>query len=197
MFTGIIKNIGKIVGVEQEGTNVHFTVESDLTSELSIDQSVAHNGVCLTVVAIKDNTYVVTAVQETLKKTNLGTWKVGDFVNLELAMLAHARLDGHFVQGHVDTVATCIDKTELDGSHLFTFEFPKEFAALVIEKGSICIDGVSLTVFNVTQNTFSVTIIPYTYEHTGFCRINVSQQVNIEFDIIGKYLLRQHQLTNA
>lgn len=194
MFTGIIETIATIADVATQGTNVNYTIDSQLAGELKIDQSVAHNGVCLTVVAISGNTYKVTAVEETLNKTNLATWKKGDEVNLERALKLGDRLDGHFVQGHVDTTATCIEKQTLDGSWLFRFRFAPQFGALVIEKGSICINGVSLTVFNIGRDECTVTIIPYTYTNTNFHNINEGSIVNIEFDVLGKYLLRQASL---
>lgn len=194
MFTGIVACMGTISDVLHEGTNVHFVLDSPITGALKVDQSVAHNGVCLTVVEIKDTTYKVTAVAETLAKTNLGKWVKGDKVNTELSLRVGDRLDGHFVQGHVDTTATCIEKKTLEGSWLFRFRFPKEFAALVIEKGSICINGVSLTIFNVGSDELTVTIIPYTYEHTNFSTIEAGSEVNVEFDVLGKYLLRQQNL---
>ncbi|RYD57714.1 MAG: riboflavin synthase [Sphingobacteriales bacterium] len=197
MFTGIIEQTGKVADVIRSGSNMDIWVESNVTPELKIDQSVAHNGVCLTVVEIKADKYRVTAVAETLNKTNLNDWKAGDTVNLERCLKVGDRLDGHFVQGHVDAVAACIKKETLEGSWLFQFSFPKQFAALVIEKGSACINGVSLTVFNVTDDTFTVTIIPYTYEHTNFSQIEAGTRVNIEFDVLGKYLLRHQSLTEA
>lgn len=195
MFTGIIEATGFVKEVQPQGSNVDLWIESNITNELKIDQSVAHNGVCLTVVEIKGNSYRVTAVDETLRKTNLGGWKVGDLVNLERSLKVGSRLDGHFVQGHVDATATCIEKQTLEGSWLFRFQFPAEYAALVIEKGSICINGVSLTVFNVGKDECTVTIIPYTYEHTNFKTIEEGSVVNIEFDVLGKYLMRQKELT--
>jgi riboflavin synthase len=194
MFTGIIETTGTIAAIAHNGSNVDYWVASSITSELKIDQSVAHNGVCLTVVEIKDNTYRVTAVAETLAKTNLGYWQTGDTVNMERSLRVGDRLDGHFVQGHVDATATCIAKETLEGSWLFRFQFPEAFAALVIEKGSVCLNGVSLTIFNVGRNELTVTIIPYTYEHTNFSRIEAGTVVNIEFDVLGKYLLRQKNL---
>jgi riboflavin synthase len=193
MFTGIIESLAVITHISREGSNVHFTIESSLTGELKVDQSVAHNGVCLTVTSISGNTYTVTAVAETLQKTTLGNWKVGDRVNLERSLRLGDRLDGHFVQGHVDGKGTCIEKQVLDGSWLFRFHFPARFAMLVINKGSICIDGVSLTVFNVGADECMVTIIPYTYEHTGFQAIEAGTEVNLEFDVLGKYLLRMKE----
>ena len=194
MFTGIIESTGLIKDVIFTGSNADIWVESNITHELRIDQSVAHNGVCLTVVAIEGNQYKVTAVAETLTKTNVGKWQEGDRVNLERSLRVGDRLDGHFVQGHVDATAICTAKETLEGSWLFRFQFPDEFAALVIEKGSACINGVSLTVFNVMQNELTVTIIPYTYEHTNFSSIEKGTVVNIEFDVLGKYLLRQKNL---
>lgn len=194
MFTGIIEALGTVAEVVYEGSNVHFWIESTLTSELKIDQSVAHNGVCLTVVALRDGAYRVTAIEETLSKTNLGVWRTGTVINLERAMLVGARLDGHFVQGHVDTTALCIAKEILDGSWKFQFEFPEAFASLVIEKGSICINGVSLTVFDIGRQTCTVAIIPYTFIHTNFHFLEVGHRVNMEFDVLGKYLLRQTSL---
>lgn len=194
MFTGIIETTATVAQISPEGTNYHFTIASNLTPELKIDQSVAHNGVCLTVVAINGDKYTVTAVAETMSKTNLGKWKVGDSINLERALKAGDRLDGHFVQGHVDTTGTCIEKQTLEGSWLFRFSFPEQFAALMIEKGSICINGVSLTAFNVGKTEFTVTIIPYTYEHTTFNLLKSGDIVNLEFDVLGKYALRMWEL---
>lgn len=194
MFTGIIEATGLVKSVQHNGSNVELWIESNITHELKIDQSVAHNGVCLTVVEMKGDAYRVTAVDETLRKTNLGTWKAGDIVNLERSLKVGSRLDGHFVQGHVDATAKCIEKQILEGSWLFRFQFPAEYAALVIEKGSICINGVSLTVFNVGKDECTVTIIPYTYEHTNFKTIEKGSLVNIEFDVLGKYLLRRQEL---
>lgn len=194
MFTGIIESLATVYAVAQEGSNIHFTIESALTPELKIDQSVAHNGVCLTVVAISGNTYTVTAVAETLTKTNLNSWKKGDKINIERSLKLGDRLDGHFVQGHVDAVATCIEKQTLDGSWLFRFRYPERYAALIIEKGSICINGVSLTVFNTGIDECTVTIIPYTYTHTNFHTIESGSIVNIEFDVLGKYLLRMKEV---
>jgi riboflavin synthase len=195
MFTGIIETTGVVKEVVPEGSNLHFRIASDISNELKIDQSVAHNGVCLTVVEIRDNEYTVTAVAETLQKTNLASWKQGDIINLERALKAGDRLDGHFVQGHVDSTGVCIAKEVLEGSWLFRFSFPQQFAALIIEKGSICINGVSLTAFNVGQQEFTVTIIPYTYEHTNFHSLEKGNMVNLEFDVLGKYLLRHKELT--
>lgn len=195
MFTGIIEKTGTITAIVRSGTNMDIWVETPIAAELKIDQSVAHNGVCLTVVSIDGNRHRVTAVEETLNKTNLSAWKEGDIVNIERCLKVGDRLDGHFVQGHVDATAICTGKETLDGSWLFRFKFPASFAPLVIEKGSACINGVSLTVFNVTEDTFTVTIIPYTYEHTNFSQVEEGSEVNIEFDVLGKYLLRHSQLT--
>lgn len=194
MFTGIIECLGIIEEVISDNSNRDIWLSSPITHELKIDQSVAHNGVCLTVVEIKDDKYRVTAVDETLKKTNLSTLESRQIVNIERCLKVDGRLDGHFVQGHVDAVGECVSKRESDGSWLFTFQFPEEYATLVVEKGSICVNGVSLTAFEVTKSTFTVAIIPYTYEHTTFKTIKEGTIVNIEFDILGKYLLRNISL---
>lgn len=192
MFTGIIETLGKIERIEKEQGNVHVTIASQLTNELKIDQSVAHNGVCLTVVAIQDDKYTVTAIQETLEKTNLSDWKVGDLVNLERAMKLGDRLDGHIVQGHVDQIGTCISVEESNGSWYYTFEYDAKLNNLTIEKGSITVNGVSLTVVNSKKTEFSVAIIPYTYEHTNFQNFKVGTKINLEFDVIGKYVAKLH-----
>lgn len=197
MFTGIIECEGTVNEIVPEGSNIDFWIESDIAHELKVDQSVAHNGVCLTVVQISGKCYRVTAVAETLAKTNLGKWQEEEVVNIERAMKVGDRLDGHFVQGHVDCTAVCTEKQKLEGSWLFEFSFPEEFAALIIEKGSICINGVSLTAFNVGKNEFTVTVIPYTYNHTNFSYIEKDSVVNIEFDVLGKYLLRKSELANS
>lgn len=194
MFTGIIECFGKVESTGKMGDNTDLWISTPITHELKIDQSVAHNGVCLTVVAIEGDTYKVTAVAETLAKTTLGMLQAGDAVNIERALKIGDRLDGHFVQGHIDTTGTCNSVQQLDGSWLYNFTFPGEFAALMIEKGSICVNGVSLTAFNVTRNTFTVTIIPYTYGHTTFNQLQVGDAVNLEFDVLGKYFLRGQQL---
>lgn len=194
MFTGIIETTGYVQQVIINGSNTDFWIESPITHELKIDQSVAHNGVCLTVVEIAGRTYRVTAVAETLQKTSLGRWQPGDRLNIERCLRVGDRLDGHFVQGHVDATAVCIEKQTLDGSWLFRFRFPAAFAALVIEKGSICLNGVSLTSFAVGADEVTVTIIPYTYEHTNFSAIEKDTVVNVEFDVMGKYLLRRREL---
>ena len=196
MFTGIIEDLGTVNDINQEGSNLHFTITSSVTHELKIDQSVAHNGVCLTVVAIDNNEYVVTAIQETLDKTNLGTLKTGDTINLERAMKLGDRLDGHIVQGHVDQTATCTRVKEEDGSWYFTFEYDPALSNVTIEKGSITVNGVSLTVVNSKLNEFSVAIIPYTYEHTTFKNLKAGYEVNLEFDVIGKYVKRLNELRN-
>lgn len=188
MFTGIIEAFGRIQKIEQEGSNMHFTLASPLAAELKIDQSLAHNGVCLTVVDCNRENYRVTAIQETLLKTNLGDWQVGDQVNLERAMAASARLDGHMVQGHVDTTATCKSVKEENGSWLFAFSFEPTEYPLLVDKGSVCVNGVSLTVVSPTESTFQVAIIPYTYEHTNFHHFKEGDKVNLEFDILGKYI---------
>lgn len=188
MFTGIIETIGKVSNIKEEKANKHFTVTSHLAPELQIDQSVSHNGVCLTVVEIMDTDYVVTAIDETLQKSSLGNLKEGDEVNLERAMKFGDRLDGHLVQGHVDQVAVCVQIEEADGSWIFTFAYETETGHKTVEKGSITVDGVSLTVVNSRDGKFSVAIIPYTYEHTVFKHYKVGTMVNLEFDVIGKYV---------
>ena len=194
MFTGIIEDSGIITAIQHEGSNIHFTIESAISKEVKVDQSVAHDGVCLTVTACDAKSHTVTAVAETLQKTNLGSWQLNKRVNLERAMKLGDRLDGHIVQGHVDTTGRCMERKEANGSYLFHFEFPESFAALVIEKGSICINGVSLTAFNIGRNTFYVTIIPYTFEHTTFRQLQPNDTVNLEFDILGKYMMRRREV---
>jgi riboflavin synthase len=191
MFTGIIETTANVKNIQQDGTNLIFTLKTPLAQELKIDQSVAHNGVCLTVVNSTNDTYQVVAVEETLKKTNLGKWQIGTLVNIERSMLLPARLDGHIVQGHVDQTAICKQIETLEGSWLFHFEYkPAQPDYITVEKGSICINGVSLTVFNAASNGFTVTIIPYTFEHTNFQQLQVGDVVNLEFDIIGKYIYK-------
>lgn len=190
MFTGIIESAARVIDLKKENTNLHLTLESEITNELKIDQSVSHNGVCLTVVAINNNQYTVTAIEETLEKTNLGQLKINDIVNIERAMKMNARLDGHIVQGHVDQTATCTDVINKDGSWIFTFKYSGSLQNVTIEKGSICVNGVSLTVINSQLNQFSVAIIPYTYEHTGFKQMKIDDKINLEFDVIGKYVKR-------
>ena len=188
MFTGIIEQLGVVKAIEKEGENVHFTIEAAFTDELKIDQSVAHNGCCLTVVAINDNEYIVTAILETLNKTNLGSWAVGTKINLERCMVMNGRLDGHIVQGHVDTTATCIAIEDQNGSWKYTFRYTADL--VTVEKGSITVNGTSLTVVDSKDNEFSVCIIPYTYEHTNFHQLREGDTINLEFDIIGKYVAK-------
>ncbi|TQI69274.1 riboflavin synthase alpha chain [Gramella sp. Hel_I_59] len=195
MFTGIVEEIGKIVAVEKSEGNVNLKISAEMTPELKIDQSVSHNGVCLTVVSIENNTYTVTAVQETINKTSIGNLKDGDAVNLERGMKLGARLDGHIVQGHVDQTAICKEVKETEGSWLYTFEYDPEIGNLTIEKGSITVNGVSLTVVNSKATEFSVAIIPYTYEHTNFKDLQKGDTVNLEFDVIGKYVKRITELS--
>ncbi len=188
MFTGIIETTGTILAIEKELDNRHFVVASALAPELKIDQSLAHNGVCLTVIAQNDGTHTVTAIAETLQKTNFDSLMVGDTVNLERCMPANARFDGHIVQGHTDLTAICTQKLDQNGSWLYTFEYPENSKNITVEKGSICVNGVSLTVVNSQKNSFSVCIIPYTYEFTNFNQIEIGNSVNLEFDILGKYI---------
>lgn len=190
MFTGIIETLGTLTELRKEDKNLHICIKSDISQELKVDQSVAHNGVCLTVVDIKDDTYTVTAIDETLQKTNLKHLAVGDSVNLERAMILGARLDGHLVQGHVDQTGVCTKVEEKDGSWFFSFEYDETLNNHTIEKGSITIDGTSLTVVNSHKNNFSVAIIPYTYEHTRFNTYKEGTVVNLEFDVIGKYVAK-------
>lgn len=194
MFTGIVEELGEIKELKRTGDNLNITIEAKMTPELKIDQSVAHNGVCLTVVNIEGNTYTVTAIQETLSKTNLGDLKVGDLINLERGMKLGARLDGHIVQGHVDQIAVCNKVIENNGSWEFTFEYDPKLQNITIEKGSITINGVSLTVVNSKRNEFSVAIIPYTFENTNFKNIQKGTVVNLEFDVVGKYVKRLTEL---
>jgi len=191
MFTGIIETLGTVTDIQREGTNVHFNIKSFITPELKIDQSVSHNGVCLTVVALDSDVHTVTAILETLNRTNLGSLSVGSVVNLERAMSAHARFDGHMVQGHVDQTAECYQKDTLGGSWKYWFRYTPSVDLLVVEKGSICVNGVSLTVADVGEDRFSVAIIPYTFENTTFHTLQEGDKVNLEFDIIGKYLAKQ------
>ncbi len=189
MFTGIIEQLGEIVSIAEKGSNKTFTVKADFTNELKVDQSVAHNGVCLTVESINEGVYTVTAIDETLIKTALHNWQEGTLVNLERCMQMNGRLDGHIVQGHVDGVGKCIELVEKEGSWEFTFQTNQPLR-LIVEKGSICINGVSLTAFDVQDNTFKVAIIPFTYEHTNFKQLKAGDDINLEFDIIGKYVER-------
>ncbi|KAB1160825.1 riboflavin synthase [Tenacibaculum aiptasiae] len=193
MFTGIIETLGTVKSIEKDKENIHITIESDITNELKIDQSVAHNGVCLTVVNISGNEYTVTAIKETLDKTNIGSLKSGDEVNLERAMKLGARLDGHIVQGHVDKTGVCKNIQDQDGSTVFTFSYDFDGNNITIEKGSITINGVSLTVVNSKKDEFSVAIIPYTLEHTTFKNLRIGSEINLEFDVIGKYVARLTQ----
>lgn len=194
MFTGIIETVGVVKNITKEGGNLHLTLQSSITKELKIDQSVAHNGICLTVVELNNDEYVVTAINETILKTNIGLWKVGDKVNLERAMKLGDRLDGHIVQGHVDQTATCKNIAQDNGSWIFTFEYDKNIGNMTIEKGSITINGTSLTVVNSKAHEFSVAIIPYTYENTNFNEFKIGTVVNLEFDVIGKYVKRIYDL---
>ena len=198
MFSGIVEGMGEVVSIRADRQNKDFTLRADFCRDLKIDQSIAHNGVCLTVVDIKDDTYTVTAMKETLDRSNLGLLQVGDEVNVERSMMMNGRLDGHIVQGHVDQTATCIDIKDAEGSYYFTFRyaFDKEMAKrgyITVDKGSVTVNGVSLTVCNPTDDTFQVAIIPYTFEHTNFHAFKVSSVVNLEFDIIGKYISRMIQ----
>ena len=190
MFTGIIETLGTITDIRREGSNIHFKLQAEFTLELQIDQSVSHNGVCLTVVKLfpESREYVVTAIDETLQKTSLGEWSIGNVVNLERCLRAGDRMDGHVVQGHVDTTATCKSVTDEDGSWVFQFQLPQPHNGLIVEKGSISVNGVSLTVVTESADTFSVAIIPYTFEHTQFHQLSPGNRVNIEFDILGKYV---------
>lgn len=190
MFTGIIEEVGEVAEMRAEEGNRYFTIKASFVAELQVDQSVAHNGVCLTVTEVQDDEYTVCAIQETLDKTSIGNWNVGTQVNLERAMKLGDRLDGHMVQGHVDTIATCVGIEEQDGSWLFNFEYEADTEKITVEKGSICVNGVSLTVVNSSLDAFSVAIIPYTYENTNFQYLRVNDKANLEFDVIGKYVAR-------
>lgn len=197
MFTGIIECMGLLESIEVSGSNTSFLISSSIAQELKVDQSLAHNGVCLTIEEISGSVHKVTAIAETLSKTNLGHWKTGDKINLERCLSWNGRLDGHIVQGHVDTVGTCIEANTLEGSWEYRIAFPSEFAELVIEKGSISLNGISLTVFDVTHKSFKVAIIPYTFEHTNMSHLKVGDRVNLEFDILGKYVSRMLQIRNT
>jgi riboflavin synthase len=194
MFTGIIETTGIVKQVISNGSNKIFRVESSISSRLKADQSVSHSGVCLTVEEVRENAHRVTAIDETLQKTNLGNWKEGTVINLERCLQLNDRLNGHMVQGHVDTTATCIKRKEKAGSWEFEFAFPKKFAELLIEKGSVCVNGISLTAFHVKRKSFAVAIVPFTYEHTNIKEVQEADLVNLEFDLIGKYLLRRLSL---
>jgi len=197
MFTGIIESIGRVDAIMRDGENLLLTVSSSISSSLTIDQSVAHNGVCLTVVHIDGGTHQVVAIGETLLKTTLGSLAPGDLVNLERAMMMNTRLDGHIVQGHVDGIAKCQAIEEQEGSWQYLFEYDKAFQQLIVEKGSICLNGISLTVFDLVDNKFKVAIIPYTYAHTNIQLLQVGTYVNLEFDIFGKYVARMHTVTSS
>jgi len=194
MFTGIIETLGLIEEIEKDSDNILVTVSSVITQELKIDQSVAHNGVCLTVVGIENDKYKVTAIRETVEKTSIGDWKVGDLLNLERAMKLGDRLDGHIVQGHVDQIGICKSISEANGSWYFTFEYDSKVSNITIEKGSITVNGVSLTVVNSKSSEFSVAIIPYTFEHTNFKTFKVGTKINLEFDVVGKYISKLYSL---
>jgi len=194
MFTGIIEATGIVKEVITNGSNKSFWVESPLSYEFKVDQSISHSGICLTVEEIKDSDHRVTAIHETIKKTNLGNWTEGTLVNIERCLAINGRLDGHFVQGHVDTTGKCLKRTEKNGSWEFVIEFPKKFAELVIEKGSICLNGISLTAFDVKKNRFTVAIIPYTFDHTNIQQTMKGDLVNLEFDLLGKYINRKLDL---
>ena len=190
MFTGIIETTGIVKGVISNGSNKAFWVESEHSAQFKVDQSVSHSGVCLTIEEIKLNSHRITAIEETLKKTNLANWQAGTLINLECCLELNDRIYGHLVQGHVDTIGTCVNRKEKDGSWEYEFEFPKKFAALIIEKGSVCVNGISLTAFNVNKKKFTVAVIPYTFDHTNIQQVVEGTVVNLEFDMIGKYISR-------
>jgi riboflavin synthase len=194
MFTGIIESLGQVKEIATSGTNKSFWIESSLSTGFTIDQSVAHNGVCLTVEDVQNGLHKVTAVEETLKKSELGQWTIGALINLEQSLLPTQRVDGHFVQGHVDTTGSCKKIRDRDGSREITFEFPKKFAEFLVEKGSICVNGISLTAYDVKKSAFTVAVIPYTLEHTNLHMLKEGDEVNLEFDLIGKYILRKLSL---
>ncbi len=194
MFTGIIEAVGKVKQITVLGTNKTFWIESTLSPQLKVDQSISHNGVCLTVEELREGNYRVTAVKETLQKTTLGKWEIGDKINLERCLLLTDRLDGHFVQGHVDVTGTCTKIKNASGSWELTFEYPKRFAHLIIEKGSISVNGISFTAFNVRKNTFQVAVIPFTWQHTNLSFLKKGRNINLEFDLIGKYIYRKLSL---
>ncbi|MFN3300620.1 MAG: riboflavin synthase [Sediminibacterium sp.] len=197
MFTGIIEQLGVLESVTQNGSNITYTISAPMAPELKVDQSLAHDGVCLTVEQINGNQYQVTAIEETIRKTNLSEWVIGKKINLERCMQMNGRLDGHIVQGHVDCTAVCIEAVTLAGSWEYRFEFDPAFAALIIEKGSVAVNGTSLTCFNVSESAFTVAIIPYTYANTGIHQVKIGDRVNIEFDILGKYVQRTIALKNT
>lgn len=190
MFTGIIESLGRVIDLQRDKENLHLIIGSDISNELKVDQSVAHNGVCLTVVSLSDGTHTVTAISETLNKTNLGQLRIGDLVNLERCMQMNGRLDGHIVQGHVDQTAQCTEAKELAGSWEYTFTYDPSLGNITVEKGSICVNGISLTVVNSKHDSFNVAIIPYTFEHTNMQHLKKGDTVNLEFDIIGKYVAK-------
>ena len=194
MFTGIVEAVGIVTESFKQGTNQIFRIQSPISDQFRIDQSISHSGICLTVEQVINDIHQVTAIEETLSRTNCMEWGVGSLINLERALQFNGRLDGHLVQGHVDAVADCVLKIEKDGSWEYEFAFPKKFGELIIEKGSICVNGISLTAFNVTKKTFRVAVIPYTFEHTNIKEINEGDRANIEFDMIGKYVLRKLSL---
>lgn len=196
MFTGIIETSGIVKNIVKENDNLTITLSSSITSELKVDQSVSHNGVCLTVTTINGKEYTVDAIRETIEKTNISDWKIGDSINLERGMKLNDRLDGHIVQGHVDQIGICTKIEDANGSHYFTFEYDPKLSNITIEKGSITVNGVSLTVVNSKKNEFSVAIIPYTYEHTNFNTFKIGTKINLEFDVIGKYVSRLHSLNS-
>lgn len=202
MFTGIIEFLGEVKAIRKEGSNIHFDIQAPFSDPIQVDQSIAHDGVCLTVTAIqhqspeKGASYSVTAVEETLDKTSLGTWAVGRSINLERCMKIGDRLDGHFVQGHVDTVGQVLEIQQREGSWIYNIGFPQKYAQLLVDKGSICVNGVSLTVIDALQDRFTLTIIPFTYEHTSFQHLQTGDRVNLEFDILGKYILRMLESRN-
>ena len=195
MFTGIIETVGKVISAEKQGLNIKLIIESDISQMLRVDQSVSHNGICLTVVEVEENTHTVIAVDETVKKSNIENWNPGQYINLERAMVLGSRLDGHLVQGHVDGVITCNEVKERHGSHEIFFTHPKTCSHLIIEKGSICINGVSLTLYNIQENQFQVSIIPYTWEHTNLNQVQPGDMLNVEYDILGKYFSRWKQVS--
>ena len=191
MFTGIIESLGEVIATRQEGSNMVITIRSSLAPELKIDQSVAHNGVCLTVTRVDNESYDIVAVAETLIKSNIGQLTPGQKVNLERAMIFNGRIDGHLVQGHVDSTGECVSVTPQNGSWEFRFRYPEQFAGLIVEKGSICLNGISLTIYNVTNTEFTIAVIPYTYEHTNISAVQPGHTINLEFDILGKFVARQ------
>jgi len=194
MFTGIIETTGLIKNIAANGSNRSFWIESSISQDLKIDQSLSHSGICLTIEEMDANSHKVTAIEETAQKTNVREWKIGDMINLERSLKLESRLDGHFVQGHVDTIASCVEIKEKNGSWEYEFRFPRKFSELIIEKGSICVNGISLTAFDVKRKSFRVAIIPYTYEHTNIKAVQKGDPVNIEFDLMGKYILRKLSL---